>query len=188
MAARLPVNELPFENDTELHVFELPDGSQSEPMTKRAYFDIAMADHYEKSNVFAAAKAAEAAARARVRALLYPDSWDKEGTDKFELPGGWVLEVKRTINVKIEESQLQAIRESIEKLPVDPDTGEVPTWEGALKFKPDLSLSGYNNLRDDVRVLLSEALEFTPGTPGVKVIPPKPKAAAKASDQKAKAS
>lgn len=185
MATRLPVNELPFENDPTLHEFELPDGSMSAPMTKRQYFDIAMADHYEKANAFAAAKAAESEARKRVYELIYPDSWDKEGTDKFELPGGWVLEFKRTLNVKIDAVQLPSIREAIEKLPVDPDSGEMPSWDGALKFKPDLSISGYGNLRDDVRVLLDQALEFAPGTPGVKVIPPKAKAAAKASDQKA---
>lgn len=185
MATRLPVNELPFENDTELSQFPMPDGTLSQPMTKRQYFDIALVDHYEKSNKFAAAKEAEGEARKRVYELIYPESWDKEGTDKFELPGGWVLEMKRTINVKIDAAQLPSIREAIEKLPVDGDSGEMPSWDAALKFKPDLSLSGYGTLRDDVKVLLAQALEFNPGTPGVKVIAPKPKAAAKASDQKA---
>lgn len=186
MAARLPINKLPFEDDAALEVFTLPDGTESQPMTKRQYFDIAMADLYTKAQAFAEAKVAESEARKIVYSMVYPKSWDEEGTDKFELGNGWIVEFKRTINVTIDDAQLPSLKEEIEKLPVDPDSGEMPSIDAAVKYKPDLSMSGYKLLRDDVKELLNQALEFKPGTPGVKVNPPKAKATAKASDQKAR--
>jgi hypothetical protein len=185
MAARLPINPLPFENDTEIHEFELPNGETAN-MTKRQFFDIAMGDLYEKANTLAASKASEAVARTRVRDLLFPDSWDSEGTDKFQLPGGWVLEFKRTLNVKIDDAALPAIKEAIEKLPVDADSGEMASMD-AISYKPDLSMSKYREMRDDAKKLLGEALTFTPGSPAIKTIEPSAKATVKATDQKARA-
>jgi hypothetical protein len=183
MATKLPINELPFENDTEIHEFELPDGNMAS-MTKRQFFDVAMGELYEKANKLAAAKASEAVARSRVRDLLYPDGWDWEGTDKYQLPGGWVLEFKRTINVGIDKAQLPSIKEAIEALPVDPDSGECASMD-AISYRPDLSMSKYRDMRPDAKKLLSEALTFTPGSPGIKTEPPKQKATQRASDQKA---
>lgn len=185
MAARLPINDLPFENDTELKEFEMPDGT-TQTMTARQYFDVAMGELYEKANVLAAAKEAETIARTRVRELLYPNGWDDEGTDKYQLPGGWILEFKRAINVKIDGAQLPSIKEAIEKLPVDPDSGEMASMD-AISYKPDISLSKYREMRPDAKVLLQQALEFTNGSPQIKTIAPKAKAATKATDQKAQA-
>lgn len=184
MATRLPINDLPFENDAEIHEFEMPDGAM-QSMTKRQFFDVAMGELYEKANKLAASKEQEAVARSRVRDLLYPDGWDSEGTDKYQLPGGWVLEFEKRINVSIDKPALPAIAEAIAALPVDPDSGEVASMD-AISYKPDLSMSKYRLMRDDAKKLLSEALTFTPGSPGIKTIAPKQKATAKAGDQKAR--
>lgn len=185
MAARLPINELPFEKDTETSEYVLPNGDTA-TLTKRQYFDVCMGDWYEKYNQLAAVKASEAESRARLTQLIYPDQWDVDGTDKYELPGGWVLEIKRTLNDKIDEAALPAIREEISKLPPNPETGELATLEGVIRMKPDFSLSGYRNMRDDVKAILNECLTLTPGTPGYKLIPPSAKATQRASDQKAR--
>jgi len=184
MATALPINELPFEHDTELHEFELPDGTLQK-MTKRQYFDVAMGDLHVKAAALSAAKDAESVARTRVRELLYPDDWDWIGTDKYQLPGGWVLEFEKRLNVTIDKAQLQAVKEAIEALPVDPDSGEMASMD-AISYKPDLSLSKYRDMRPDAKAILAEALTFTPGSPGIKAVAPKAKAKAKAGDQKAR--
>lgn len=190
MAARLPINDLPFETDDSLHTFEVIDpetGNLVErQLTKRQYFDIALGDWYAKSNAFAAAKEAEAEARTKVIQLIYPDSYDEEGTEKYQLPAGWVLEMEKRINVKVEQAVLAGLIEQIEKLPVD-ENGEMPTIDAAIKMKPDFSMSGWRDLRPDVKVILQDALTFTPGTAGVKLKPPSAKATARVSDQKAQA-
>jgi hypothetical protein len=72
-------------------------------------------------------------------------------------------------------------------LPVDPDSGEMASMD-AITYKPDLSMSKYRDMRPDAKQILSEALTFTPGSPGIKTVPPKQKAAVKPSDQKARGS
>ena len=186
MAARLPVNELPFQADSEIGNYFMPDGEEFQG-TKRQFFDKLMAAWYPVANEAKAAAEREKEIRNAIVAVLYPTSFDTEGTDKFSLGGGWVFEVKRRMNDKIDEAALAAVREEVAKLPVDPDSGEVPSIESCIKYKPDFSMSGYKNLRDDVRELLNQAITLTPGTPGVSVIPPSAKAAVKASDQKAAA-
>lgn len=191
MAATLPVQALPFDPAAQCGATELPNGFPFSG-TNQEYFDAVMALQYDCATKVAPLVAIEVECRKALDGLLYPNGYPtnnnrQDGTDKFELPSGWVMEFQRRINVKIDEAQLPSIKEEVSKLPVDEETGEMPTFGSALKFKPDLSMSGYGNLRDDVRVLLNQALTFTPGTPGVKVIPPKAKAAAKAADQKAKA-
>jgi hypothetical protein len=192
MAARLPINPLPFESDTEQHNFEVGSTEHGEPiierMTKRQYFDRIMADWHVKASALAAAKLAEDYARAKITELMYPDSWDEDGTDKFELPGGWVLEMERRINVKVDAEALPAVRKIVSELPVDEETGEMPTLEAAIKMKPDFSMSGFRNLRDDVKVAVRECCTFTPGTPGVKLNAPKQKAEKRIDDQKARGS
>jgi len=186
MAKPLPINELPFQGDCELKEWTMPDGTVA-ILTKAKYFDRILADWYQKATEFAALKAAEAEARARVIEMVYPDGYAKPGTDKFGIQSGWVLEMERRINVSIDEAQLAGIAAEVAKLEVDPDTGEIPTFSAAVKPKPTFSEAGYRDLREDVKALLNDALTFTPGTAGVKVIPPKAKATARVTDQKAKA-
>lgn len=191
MAARLPLNQLPFDSDTETFEFELPDGSQYHG-TKRMQFDKLMALSYSITAQVVPLIKQEQACRVEIMSLLYPDGYPTnaetgrmDGTDKFELPSGWVLEFEKRVGCKIDEAQLPAIREAISKLPPDEETGEVPDIGNAIRYRPELSDSAYGLMDPRARVILNEALTFTPGTPGVKAVAPKPKAAVKPSDQKA---
>lgn len=191
MATQIPVQKLPFEDDAEVQDYTLPDGN-TYTLTKKQYFDKLMALQYDSAQTAAKYSAIDKECRQAVDKLLYPNGYPtkgnrQDGTDKYELPAGWTLEFERRISVKIDETQLPSIREEVAKLPVDPETGEVPSLGQSLRFKPELSMSNYGTLRDDVRVILNSALTFTPGLPGVKLIAPKAKATAKADDQKAAA-
>lgn len=188
MAAPLPVNPLPFADDAELQTFTMPiTGEQFGPSTKKQFFDELMKTLYPLRNQMKALVEQEKEVRAQVVKLIYPDDFDSRGTDKFELGGGWVLELKRTMNIKIDEQQLPMIREEVAALEVDPETGEVPTIDGIIKFKAELSETNWDATRDDVRELLRPALTFTPGSPGFDIKPPKQTATRRPSDQKARA-
>lgn len=186
MAAPIPTIKLPFEDDGEIQTFFPP--HQEEPFegTKRQYFDFLMGAHYPLANQVKALTQQEKEMRAAIVALLYPDGYDAEGTDRYELPGGWKLDIDRKMNVAIDEAQLSAIREEVAKLEIDPETGEVPDFDACIKTKLDFSMSGWRNLRDDVRVLLGEALTFKQGSPGFKLKEPSARATQRATDQKAR--
>lgn len=169
----------------------LPDGSSFQG-TNRQYFDALMGLQYQAAAEAKKYTDIDRECRAELMKLMYPDSYPvddstgrMDGTDKYELPGGWTLEFEKRIGCKIDAALLPGIREAVSKLPMDEETGEMPTLGDAIRYRPELSDSAYGNLRPDVRVLLNEALTFTPGTPGIKAVPPKAKAAARADDQKA---
>ena len=188
MATPIPIIPLPFLEDQELGIFTMPlTGEQFGPATKKQFFDELMKVHYPLMNKAKELVDQEKEVRAQIVALIYPDSFDERGTDRFELGGGWALDLERRMNIKIDETQISSVREEVAKLPVDPETGEMPSIDSAVKFKAELSESGWDNLRDDVRALLQPAVTFTPGSPGFKIKPPKQTATRRASDQKAKA-
>lgn len=186
MAAKLPINKLPFEGSTEVELFFAPNGEEFRG-TKKEYYDYLLAIWYPKAAELAALAVAEKELRTAISALIHPTGWEVDGTEKYEMPSGWVLEFKKTLNVTIDKAQLPSITEAVGKLEVDPETGEVATLEGIITYRPELSLSKYREIRADVKALLDDALEIKPGLPGVKMIPPSTKATSRASDQKAKA-
>lgn len=150
-----------------------------------------LADWYSAATELKALGTREGELRAQLYSFFYAEDDVKRseaGTEKFKMPGGWVMAIERRINVSIDQAQLNSIEAEVQKLAIDEDTGEMPTIGPAIKMKPSFSESGYRDLRDDVKALLNAALEFTPGTPGLKLEPPKAKATARASDQKANAS
>jgi len=133
-----------------------------------AWFDLA-----EK---LATVKAAELDARNALFNHFYKADDPKRnqsGTEKFGMPAGWALEIERRLNWKVDEAALAACTAEINELPPDPETGELPSIDACIKFKPQFSESGYRSLRDDVRLILDEALESKPGTPGIELTKPK---------------
>lgn len=122
------------------------------------------------------AAARENETRMAVFAHFFPEGDPRRsagGKDKFQMPGGFVLEIERRINVKIDKAALPAVRQVVSEMPVDPETGEVPTIEHAIRMAPEFSESGYKALPEHVRLIVNDCLTFTPGTPGLKLEPPK---------------
>lgn len=130
---------------------------------------------YGAAKKLADVKEAEAEARDALFSYFYKADDPKRsvaGTEKFGMPGGWALEVERRINWKIDEAALDACKKAIEALPVGTD-GELPSIDSCIKYKPTFSESGYRALRDDVRLILNDALESKPGQPSLALIAPK---------------
>lgn len=135
----------------------------------------AIAGWYEAANKLKTADAIESAMRlALVDLLIAQDSKKRRegGKDRFAMPGGWQLDIEHRINVKIDESLLQAVQDEIKALPVTED-GEIVSIDKAVVFKPSLSESNFNLLPDEAKVILNKCLTWTPGKPGVKLELPK---------------
>src|SRR5215469_68891 len=138
--------------------------------------DRLVANWYEASQKLAVIKEMEAEALDKLFAHFYkPDDPKRAvaGTEKFGMPGGWTLEIERRINWKIDEAALPAVLQTISELKADPETGEEPTVDACIKYKPNFSESGYRALRDDVRLILNQALESKPGQPAIQLNKPK---------------
>jgi hypothetical protein len=133
---------------------------------------------YNAAQQLVAIKEAEAEARDALFSYFYKSDDPKRsqaGTEKFGMPGGWALEVERRINWKVDEAALDACKKTIAELKVD-ESGELPSIDACIKYKPTFSESGYKTLRDDVRLILSDALESKPGQPAISLIAPKAEA------------
>jgi len=138
--------------------------------------DSLVGEWFDLSQKLASIKQLEAEARDKLFSYFYkPDDPKRNvgGTEKFGMPGGWTLEVERRINWKVDEAALPACLEAINELKADPETGEEPTVDACIKFKPTFSESGYRALRDDVRTILDGALEHKPGQPAITLNRPK---------------
>lgn len=95
------------------------------------------------------------------------------GTDHFQMPGGWVLKIERRINTKIEIALLDAVKQEVDALPIDEETGEKYALGGVIEYKPAFNDSKYAKLPEPVLKILNKALTRTPGTPGIKLELPK---------------
>lgn len=136
---------------------------------------------YQASKKLAEIKETEAEAREALFSYFYKTDDPKRsiaGTEKFGMPGGWALEVERRINWKIDEAALDGCKKVIAELKVD-ENGELPSIDACIKYKATFSESGYKLLRDDVRLILDQALESKPGQPSIGLIAPKVEAKAK---------
>lgn len=185
MATKLPINALPFLDETEVATYEVPNGTEFTG-TKKEYYDHLMALWYPQQAELSALVEREKNYRNQIAKLLFPDGWDEDGTTKFEMPSGWVLEFERRLNVTLDKAALPSIIEAILALPPDPETGEIGSVAGVISYDPKMSLSGYRKMRPDAKALLNDAVEIRPGTPGMKMKPPSARASTKASDQKAR--
>lgn len=137
--------------------------------------DDLVGEWYRTAQQLAAIKQSEAEARDALFSYFYKTDDPKRsqaGTEKFSMPGGWALEVERRINWKIDEAALDSCKKAIAALPVD-SSGELPSIDACIKYKPSFSESGYRALRDDVRLILDDALESKPGQPAITLIAPK---------------
>lgn len=126
-------------------------------------------------------KTAEMDLRKELVAHYFPKGL-KEGTNEADLPEGWVIKAKGTVNRKIDEPAKDAIaKELAEKYKVD--LGDF------IKYKPDLDLPVYRELiklaqmspegskeradRMAIVNLINQALIITDGSPGLEVVKPK---------------
>ena len=113
---------------------------QLEAARVQAEADLAL--WYQQSVQLKALKESEMELRNKVVQYYFPLGL-KEGTNKADLPEGWKLDVKGTINRKVDEAVISAVMsEMADKFQID--AGEF------IKYKPELDLPAYRQLVDNV--------------------------------------
>lgn len=108
-------------------------------------------------------RAEEMVLRKRLFGAYFPDP--KEGTNDFELGGGYVLKGGYKIERKIELPVFLAYKDKFTAagIPVD----------AIVAYKPELALKEYRKLTDGQRTLFDACLEIKPGAPSMEIVMPK---------------
>lgn len=131
-------------------------------MNSKKYLD-KLKDWTEASEQLAIWKAKEISLRNELFEEGFKDP--EEGVNDLELPGGWVLKATHKINRTLDEASLPAALEKLAAHGGKPDL--------VVKWKPDLSVSEYRKLTEAQAQILEEAMTIKPGTPSLKLVPPK---------------
>lgn len=101
--------------------------------------------------------------RQKIFKSMFPNP--KEGTNNLDLPDGYVLKGKRTINRTVDEAAFKASIEELAKNGIATDA--------IVKFKPELVTSEYRTLTDEQRNLFDCVLIIKDGMPGLEIVKPK---------------
>ncbi len=114
------------------------------------------------------AVAAEKALRAELVALAFPNGLSEGAKNKADLPESWQLSVTGVVNRTVDEAALGATLELIKE-----KTGVVIDPADLIRYKPELKVSAYKELGEDVKKLFDNALVIKDGSPQVEVKLPK---------------
>lgn len=88
-----------------------------------------------------------------------------EGTNKIDMPEGWVLKGTYKLTRSLDEAALPAVVAELRKHKVNTDS--------LISYKPSLSVSAYKKLDAKWQKVLEQAMETKPGAPSIELVPPK---------------
>lgn len=103
----------------------------------------------------------------KLRVKIFGDAFTnpREGTNKFALADGWVMNGTYVINRKVDVASLKNLGDEFAE-------SKIPT-DALFKYEPTLVKSAYNLLTDEQRLLVDRALIIKPGTPQLEIKLPK---------------
>lgn len=135
-------------------------------------FNDKTAEWMELSERLGLEKAREVILRNEIIKLIYPKGVIPKGTNNFPVGEGWVVKVAGKENAKVDETLIAETRALIE---AKIEAGEVTPFDldDVIKFKPELSLSGWNGLTAEQQHLVRNCVTFTPGQAGLEITKPK---------------
>lgn len=115
----------------------------------------------------ATVKAQEAALRSELFAALFDNGKFplKEGANKLDLPDGWSIQATHKLNYSIDEAVISDTLEQMREKGFSD--------RGLVKYKPSLSVAEYRKIDDEMKGIFSAALTIKPGSPSMKLVPPK---------------
>lgn len=122
-----------------------------------------LGDWYKMNDELKRLRAKEMALRQTLFAHYFPVP--EEGTNSYELPDGWVLKGKHTINRTIDLGALVALQPQFKERGLSVDK--------LVESKPSLVKREYNKLTAEERHLFDQALVVKPGSPALEVVLPK---------------
>ena len=126
--------------------------------------------HAELVKVLAYLKYLEGVWRAKLIADCFPVH-EAEGTETLELGEGWKLKAEFKNGYKVEEA---TIKDDLQKVS-DLGLAYSEAVRGLIKYKPELSVTVYKTLSDEIKDIVNNSLTIKPGTPTLKLIEPKGK-------------
>lgn len=107
----------------------------------------------------------EAALRAEIFAEAFPNP--KEGTNKFDLGGGYQLTATLPITRKVDVAAYEAMKELLEENGINADK--------MVKWNPELEMKQYRCLTEEELHLVDQFLIIKDGSPQLKIVMPKGK-------------
>lgn len=127
-----------------------------------------LAEWYKLQEELKKVKAREMLLRTKIFKNCFPDP--EEGTNNFNLPDGYVLKGKHTINRDVDPGAFQAMREQFTQAGIHPDT--------LVQWKPSLKIKEYRELTAEQLHLFDQCLIVKPGSPALEIVLPKKRASA----------
>jgi hypothetical protein len=85
----------------------------------------------------------------------------KEGTNSFDLEGGYVLKGDYIIERKVDEAAFTKTKEELVVAKINPDK--------VVRWKPELAKAEYNKLTAEQKLIVDNFLIVKPGSPQMKV-------------------
>lgn len=131
-----------------------------------------MAEWYRLQDELKKVKAREMLLRTKI--FWYFFASPVEGTNSYDLPDGYVLKGKHTINREVDPGAFQAMREQFSQAGIHPDV--------MVQWKPSLKLKEYHELTAEQIQLFDQCLIVKPGSPALEIVLPKKRAAAGAKN------
>lgn len=121
-------------------------------------------------------KSAEAMMRSRIAKFFFPTP--DEGTNTHPLKDGTGANLKmvHTIDRKVDEGELEALREAMSAAEDDPKNnlhGLELDFTKLIVWKPELKISEYRKLTDAQREVFDRILVVKPGMPQLDIVIPK---------------
>src|SRR5690606_30868800 len=116
----------------------------------------------------AADKAREIELRNKLITKVFKTGIVPVGTTNVVLPEGWVLKLQGKENIRVDEALVGQTRQLIEE---KVNSGEITgfTFDEVIKYKPDLSLTGFNSLTDEQQHLVRNCLISRPGQAAIEI-------------------
>lgn len=134
-------------------------------------FNSMSAEHMQVSAQLETLKAREIELRNNLIKKVFPRGVS-EGTHNVILPEGWVMKVQGKTNISVDPAAVEATKQLIEDAVKE---GKVTgfTFDEVIKYKPELSKSGWNALSEDQKHLLRNCLSEKAGQASIEFTKPK---------------
>ena len=127
-----------------------------------------LAEWYKMQEEMKKLRAREMILRQKIFKFYFPNP--NEGTNNHNMPDGYVLKGKHTINRDVDPGAFQVLRKTFEEAGIHPDA--------LVQYKPSLVKREYNTLTEEQKRLFDQALIVKPGSPALEIVLPKRRAAA----------
>lgn len=84
-------------------------------------------------------------------AVLYPNGPKTRGVDTWDIGYGYQLKVEFPMNFTLDKTAIEPAKKMVSELPMIEETGEVPSLDGIIKYKPEFNETAYRSAPESVK-------------------------------------